>query len=298
MKKLRYLVEALGLYILMFLLGIMPLDWASALGGWVGRSLGPRMAASRKAIHNMREAMPDLPEGDYKKMVSGMWDNLGRVMAEYPHLKKIGKERVKIKNAEIVEQLFDNDKACMMISAHMSNWEICSTSMLAQYNKHIDVTYRAPNNPWADRILTQARSLGDEIRAHSKSRKGGQSLIKSMKEGRYIGMLIDQKYNEGVAVSFFGKPAMTNPVFVQLCQKYNYPLIPIQAERIKGANFTMTIHKPLELFDSSGKALPVEEIIAEAHNIMEHWIRGRPEQWLWLHRRWDSQKLKDIKEAA
>ena len=101
--------------------------------------------------------------------------------------------------------------------------------------------------------------------------------------------LIDQKYNEGVAVPFFGKPAMTNPAFVIMARKYNYPLIPIQIIRENGANFRIIIHEELK----APKDRPVEEVIAQAHGLLEDWIAKRPAQWLWLHRRWESLKLEE-----
>jgi KDO2-lipid IV(A) lauroyltransferase len=181
----------------------------------------------------------------------------------------------------------------MMISGHCANWEAGGVGMLFILGKHVDLTYRAPNNPWADRMLMKARTLNGRLRAHSKSREGGQEIIRAMREGRYIGMLIDQKYNEGVAVPFFGRPAMTNPAFVQLARKFDYPLVPWQIERLKGTRFRITIHEPLIAADKR-----TEDVIAQAHSLLEDWIRKNPGQWLWLHRRWDSGKLKEMKEAA
>ncbi len=286
MKQVRYFLEAVLLAVLMAVFKILPLDMASAAGGWAGRAIGPRLAASRKAFHNLQEALPELDERRRKEIVAGMWDNLGRVMAEYPHLEQIGRERVTITCGDTTEGILRSDRSFMIIASHLANWELGSALIMAHFNRPFDFTYRAPNNPWADSLLMKARSLGGRVRGYPKSRGGGQELIKAMREGRNVGILIDQKYNEGVAAPFFGRPAMTNTVFISLSRKFDYPLIPVQIERIKGAHFAVTLHEPLVLADKS-----VEDGIAQAHAHLESWIRKRPEQWLWLHRRWESGKL-------
>jgi KDO2-lipid IV(A) lauroyltransferase len=96
MKQMRYLIEAAALIALMTAFRLLPLDAASGLGGWLGRTVGPRLVASRRALGNLESAMPEIPAAERQKIIAAMWDNLGRVMAEYPHLEKIGRERVEI----------------------------------------------------------------------------------------------------------------------------------------------------------------------------------------------------------
>lgn len=293
MRKVRYFFEALLLGFMMLLFRIMPLDMASATGGWLGRAIGPRLAASRKALRNIEQALPDLTPEQHKQAIREMWDNLGRVMAEYPHLRTIGRERVTLEVDGQVKQLFTDGKPCLFISGHLANWEIAAPIILEHFGKTMDLTYRAPNNPWVDKLLMNARIKSGAANAHSKSREGGRNLMHAMRDGHYIGILIDQKYNEGVAVPFFGRPAMTNPVFVQLGKKFDYPLIPAQIERTGGARFKVTLHKPVLVDD-----IDTETIIAGVHKDMENWIRKNPGQWLWLHKRWESQNPQDMKEAA
>ena len=88
MKKIRYLCEALLLHILFLIFRLMPVDTASAIGGWLGRMIGPRLAASRKALRNLEHALPALNETEKRQIICKMWDNLGRVFAEYPHQHK------------------------------------------------------------------------------------------------------------------------------------------------------------------------------------------------------------------
>lgn len=283
MKKIRYLIEAILLAILMGVSKILPVQWASNFGGWVGRNLGPRLAASRKAVNNIKASLPD---NDADIILRGMWDNLGRVMMEYPHLEHIARDRTEFVGLDILEKY--KDSAAIFFTAHLANWEIPPVAAFTQLGLKFTSVYRAPNNPLSDKMLMRARSLKGELQAIPKSKSGTRNLVKILKENGHIGLLIDQKYNEGIEADFFGRPAMTSPAFVQLAQKFDCPLIPIKIERLKNINFRITILPPLEIKDKS-----IEVIVAESHSLLEEWIKEKPEQWLWLHRRWNSASLKN-----
>ena len=288
MTKLRYFLEAVFLSALFFIFKILPVDAASNTGGCIGRTIGPRLAASRKAMRNLESAIPGLSAAEKSAIITEMWDNLGRIIAEYPHLETIGRTRTTIERRDVLDKAFAEGGGNVFWGGHIGNWEIVCAALLTQYNAPMDISYRAPNNPWSDKILSRARSLGGKLRSFPKSRSGGKELLIAAKEGRNIGILVDQKYNEGLAVPFFDRPAMTNPVYVQLGQKYGCRLIPMRNIRTKGANFTLRFYEPLEAANR-----PIEDVIRESHEIMEGWIREHPGQWLWLHRRWDSESLKN-----
>ncbi|MGQ0527019.1 MAG: lysophospholipid acyltransferase family protein [Alphaproteobacteria bacterium] len=286
MKNIRYIVEAALVFILFSIFRMMPLDMASACGGWFARAIGPRMAASRKAYKNLALAFPDRDEGWMKHVTHEMWGNMGRTAAEYMHLRQIGRERVIVTHEHIFQEAVAAGQGAIFISAHMGNWEINAPTLHERYNIPLNLTYRAPNNPYADAMLSRTRSLNGRIKTFPKHRSSGKDIMQVLKDKGFVGILIDQKYNEGVAVPFFGTPAMTNPIFVKLAQKYKCPVIPVQNKRLKGARFESIVQPPLVLFDAVGEALPAEIVIAEAHAHLERWICENPGQWLWLHRRW------------
>ena len=279
-KHIRYGFEALGLSIMLLIFWLLPAQAASDFGGWVGRNIGPRLAASRKARRNLERAMPELDERRKGEIITGMWENLGRVMAEYPHLEALSLD-TEIIGREHLETALENPKGVIFFGAHFGNWEINAPAILTQCDTAVDISYRAPNNPWSDALLMRMRAMGGRITAHAKSRQGGKSMMDTIKEGGALGILIDQKYNQGLSVPFFGVEAMTNPFFVQLAQKYGCSLVPIRNKRLDGATFSLTVYEPIEV---EGKS--VEEVISEAHALLEVFIKKNPEQWLWLHRRW------------
>lgn len=289
--RLRYVIEAALLHTLFFVFGLLPLDAASASGGWIGRTLGMRLSASRKALDHVRQSLPGRTEKEYRAVIRGMWDNLGRVMAEYPHLKQIGQERVEVVNCAFIEQLVRDKKPAILFTGHIANWEAFVSAGQSRLGMTLDIIYRAPNNPWVDRLLNRVRSQSGDVVTIPKSKTGMRMMLESLRAGRYLGMLVDQKYNEGMPVTLFGRPAMTSPAYVQLAQKFGCPLIPGRIERLGGAHFRVTAYDPMNLYGPDGKPRPVTEVLEEAHRLLEAWITQRPEQWLWLHRRWRSAKL-------
>ncbi|NCO02947.1 MAG: lipid A biosynthesis acyltransferase [Alphaproteobacteria bacterium] len=283
MKNARYTLEALFILILFGLFKVMPASWASAIGGFFGRAIGPHLAASRKALRNIQNA---LPEENHQDILIGMWDNLGRTFAEYPHLKTLAKNHTQLVGVEHLQA--SKDSASIIFAAHLGNWEICPLAAALQENYITHSIYRAPNNPLADKLLMKCRNLGGLLQPIPKSKSGTRQIVKRLSNKEHLGFLIDQKYNEGVPVDFFHAPAMTSPAYIQLAQKFDCPLIPAQIERVKGASFKVTIHPPLRT-----KGVSEAELFAQTHHLLEDWIKQRPAQWLWLHRRWDSAQLKD-----
>lgn len=289
MKHVRYAIEALGVYLLYGVFRLMPARMASDFGGWLARLIGPRLAASRKARRNLDQALPELANKD--QVVVDMWENMGRVFAEYPHLQMIARQHVTVEGRDVLERLFDSGMPAILFGGHIGNWEICSATLFEQFDRHMDLTYRAPNNPWVEALLKNARTLNGRFNAYTKSQKGGRAVMNALKNGHYVGILIDQKYNEGLSVPFFDMPAMTNPIAVQLAQKFKCPLIPVQCVRVSGCKFKLIIHEPLQIFNENNP-LPVEEVLKKANAMLEGWIRENPGQWIWLHKRWDSAAFK------
>ena len=138
-------------------LGLLPLDWASALGGALARRIGPSLGISQRARRNLGRAFPGLPEIEIERIVAGMWDNLGRVAAEYPHLRKIrvfeAGGRVETHGFEHMDGAVAAGRRMIIFSGHIANWEI---GMLAavQYRISVAQIYRAANNPLVDRMIT------------------------------------------------------------------------------------------------------------------------------------------------
>lgn len=287
MKKLRYIIEYLSLKILLFIFKVLPPKQASGLAGFLGALIGSRLAVNRRARKHINLAFPDKTPEQINQLTTEMWRNLGRVIGEYPHLEKISKKHTTINFIdESTKNIIQSDVPIIFFGGHIGNWEINCLASLLQMERPVTLTYRAPNNPYVTEMLDKARTLNGRLKSYPKSRESGKHLIQTLKNNEAIGILIDQKYNEGLNIPFFNHDAMTNPVFVQLAQKYKCPLIPIRNERVKGCSFKLTVYPPVPTINEDSSPRAIEEVINDAHKLLENWISERPEQWIWLHRRW------------
>jgi len=265
----------------------LPLDCASALGGAVARRIGPFLGVSKYAQRNINRAFPELSETEIARVVAGMWENLGRVAAEYPHLLKIRVfepgGRVETHGFEHVDRAVAAGRRMIVFSGHIANWEI---GMLAGAQHGISVAqiYRALNNPLLDRMI--ARFRGDRGEFIPKGAIAARSAIAALRRGTHLGLLADQKMNDGIPVPFFGRPAMTAPALAVLALRFDCDVLPLRVERLDGARFRVTVFPPLPLPRSGEPHADAAALMAQVNATLEAWIRDRPEQWLWVHRRW------------
>lgn len=292
MKSLRYAIEAVIFSLLMLLCRILPAQNASSFLGNTMRFIGPKLATSRKALDNISQSFPQKSAKEHANILEDMWDNLGRTVAEYPHLNKISAQHVQLSDHAGLETLFQTKKPIIFIGAHLGNWEVMTPFFRMHFKQEIAATYRSPNNPWVDYLIKKMRGFRDDHNTNfPKERASAPKILRHLKDGKYLGFLIDQKFNEGLAIPFLGRSAMTNPAFVQLAQKTGAFLIPVSAIRTDGCNFELIIYPPIETKTEDGKNLPLENVIKEAHLKLEGWIKDHPGQWLWLHKRWASKAL-------
>ena len=287
----RYLLhplEAAAVAVGYAVFAALPLDAASALGGWLARTFGPKLGLSRRAAANIGKAFPAKPPTEVAAIVRGMWDNLGRVAAEYPHLGEIGiyggEGRIQVVGAENVDRMRDDGRPGIFFSGHLANWEILSLAA-TQRGVPLERIYRAANNRLVE-WLYRRRGVGVEGALIPKGAAGARQLVRSLEKGKHLGMLVDQKMNDGIAVPFFGHDAMTAPALADLALRFDCPVVPARVERLDGARFRITIYAPMELARTADRRADLAAAMAKVNALFERWVRERPEQWLWLHNRW------------
>jgi KDO2-lipid IV(A) lauroyltransferase len=147
------------------------------------------------------------------------------------------------------------------------------------------VVYRNFNNPYIDHYI-RGIQRGSGVELIRKGAAGARRLIKQLREGQHTIMLVDQRMNDGIPVPFFGRDAMTAPAIAELAHKYDAAIVPVHVERLCGARFRVTVEPPLPLERSGDRHADVARTMTLVNQRIEAWVRARPEQWLWLHRRW------------
>jgi len=280
--------EAVLAYGFYGLFRILPLDAASALGGWLAQTVGMRLGACKKAVRNLNLVYPDKTPQEKRAIVRAMWNNMGRTIAESAHLSRI----YRAKNTSRVELIglehIDRNGGGLFFSAHTANWELM-VHVANCNNIPTSAVYRPPNNPHVDKLIRNIRK-NTTTALIPKGTDGARQIIRELKENHWVGLLVDQKMNEGIEVPFLGKPAMTAPAIAHLAIRSKCPIVPCQLTRTKGAHFKMVFYPPLEIdYDTKDREAEVTRIITEINTMMTDWINENPGQWLWLHRRFTNE---------
>ena len=202
---------------------------------------------------------------------------------------------VEIVGIEHIEMARDSGRPALLFSGHIANWEIPAIRQRTGLDLH--VVYRKPNNPGVDRLLRYARSSGC-IGQIQKGSDGAREIVSVLRKGGAIGMLVDQKLNEGLPIPFFGRDAMTAPAIAHFALKFKCPIYPYRVERFSDSRYRITILEALAIENTGCKLDDVKRILTDINALLEGWIRATPEQWLWIHRRWPKDVYLEVSNNA
>ena len=273
-KKLKYISEYIGFLIYYHIFRLLPFDTASNIGAFLGVKLGKYFKANNTARKNLAMVFPQKSDQEREQILNDMWDNLGRNIGEFPHIDKMAKDKLTLEGAEN----FPKNSPAIVISAHFGNWEITG-SVAKKYLNNPSAIYRKVNNPYIDNAVKNIRAkLYNKLFVKGNA---GMELVKVLKNGEHLCLLTDQKMNNGIAVDFFGKPAMTAPAIAYFAKRYKVPIIPVKVLR-KHTNFVATVEPALDIAEGES----VESIMLKANKTLEKWIKADPAQWFWVHNRW------------
>jgi KDO2-lipid IV(A) lauroyltransferase len=283
MKKLRYLFEALPVYLAFGIFRLLPLPVASRAGACLGGWLGSRLPVRRVALKNLAAALPELGEARRNEVALAMWRQLGRTVAEFPHLGTPAfNRRIRQVNSPALEALRTSGQPVIFIAGHLNNWEVAPLAAHL-YGLPLTLIYRQTNNPFVNILVDRVRCRY-AASTHRKGRGGMRHLVQAVRDGRSVGMLVDQKENGGIPVPFFHAPAMTTPLPVKLARKTGAHLVMGRTLRNANGEYHMDI-LPLALPSGMTEENDAAQMAA-INRQFETWIRETPEDWFWLHRRW------------
>jgi len=274
-------IEAGLVFLLFFMARLLPLRLASGLMGRFLGLLGPLTPWHKRAKRNLALALPELTDKDSAIILRTMWNNLGRVVGEYPHIGQLLKtNRIEFVGLDHLQNL---PTGAFLIGAHIGNWEVGPLAALA-VGKKVAAIYRPLNNPLLAGLLERRQTYygGDMYR---KGREAALGMVAALRKKQIMCLLVDQQLREGMAVPFFGHPANTSISHIKIAIKKQVPIMYMRTERLAGCRFRVTISPPLHLPDDS-KNQSVLAVATMINQELESWITARPDQWFWPHRRW------------
>ena len=276
-------------------LRLLDTDRVIRASGRMLRTIGPLLPEHRIARANLIAAFPEKSEAEIESILRGTWDNLGRVGAEFAHLDRLWEfdpenpekfTRIEVQRATIDQflRLRDDGKPALVFAAHLANWELPAICA-ATYELDSAVLYRRPNiaalNQWIGE--TRASSMGSMI---ATSLDAPVRIAEALERGAHVGMLVDQYYDRGVPVTFFGRGTKANPLLARLAQHFDCPIHGTRMVRLPGNRFRAELTEAITPARDEQGRIDIAGTTQIIMSVIESWIREHPEQWLWQHRRW------------
>lgn len=260
----------------------------------ITRRVGPYLPEHRIGRANLTAAFPKKSANEIETILTGVWENLGRVGAEFAHLDHVwdfdpdhpdrGRIELAPGTRELFEKLRDDGKGALIFASHLANWELPALAAPA-YGMESAVLFRPPNIAAADRAIQKMRAvnMGTII---ATTADAPLRLAHALEDGVHVGMLVDQHFGRGVDVMFFGRKAKANPLLARLARQIDAPIHGVRIIRLPGYRFRAELSDEIvPPRDASGK-VDVQATMQAITSVIEGWVREHPEQWLWLHRRW------------
>ena len=285
MKYIKYFLQFILIIFSFLIFKILGPKISSYVSGKIFEIIGPYFR-SKKIIHsNIKKAFPKISFEDLNKLTNSMWNNYGRVFAEYVFIKDFrnGKlsSKIKIDGKEIIDEIKKSNQQVIFISGHLSNFELMAM-YLDKSGISLSAIYRPLNNIFLNRIMEKIRKKYICKNQVKKGIGGLKELINLKKKNFSTALMIDQRVSEGIFSTLFNQKALTTTIPAQLVKKFNIPVIPIYIERIKDLEFKIIVHKPIQF----SKDISTQSITDKLNLILQNMILKKPDQWIWSHNRW------------
>ena len=285
MKYIKYFFEFLFSIFFFIFFKIIGPKKSSDVSGKIFEIIGPFFRSKKVIRNNIKRALPEIDENNLKNIENSMWNNYGRIFAEYIFLKdfRYGKlaSEVQIEGKEILNDIKENNKQVIFISGHLSNFELMAM-FIEKSGINLSAIYRPLNNIFLNGIMESIRKKYICKNQIKKGLAGLKKLIKLKKKNYSTALMIDQRVSEGILSPLFNEEALTTTIPAQLVKKFNIPIVPVYIERINGLKFKITINQPL----SFPQNLTQQQITDNLNQILEKFILSKPENWIWSHNRW------------
>ena len=285
MKIIRYFFEFIIVSFLFLIFKLLGYKIASLLSDFLGSLFGPLFRSKNLIINNISKAFPKKNNKEILIIQKKMWANYGKILSDYIFIKKFRNSKLnkylKVDGEEILNQIKNEKKPVIFISAHFSNFELMAMQ-IEKSGVKLAAIYRPLNNIFLNKVMEHIRVNHICLNQIKKGISGTRKMLTLFKKNYSIALMIDQRVSEGIKCNFFGSPASTTTIPAQLIKKFNCKIVPVHIQRVNGINYEIKISHPI----SYNKNESTEFLTLKLNKIIENMILKNPSQWIWSHNRW------------
>jgi KDO2-lipid IV(A) lauroyltransferase len=262
---------------------LLPYRARLALGSLVLRAAVALLPDLRARVEaNLRLVFPEMPAAERARIRRAMADSFGRTFIEVFNMRAFQRRAAWVGPSgpgwETLQATLAAGKGALLVSGHSGQWEAARGALKA-LGTEVGGLYRPVKNPWLQRIYFDNMTAGGAPML-GRDRQGIRELIRHLRQGGVVAILLDQYVKGGTPIDFLGHPAPTGTAIAELALKFGVPMIPIYCPRLAdGVTVSVEVQPPLP----RGSAVEMTQAAADS---LAARVRARPEQYYWLHQRW------------
>lgn len=273
---------------------LLPASFCEALGRFLGRITWYAIPKKRRkmAIENVQSCLKT-DDRESGRIARKSWERFGPMLFEvlrFPVLKDHFDEYVKVEGAEHLREGLKLGRGGVIAGAHCGNWELMG-GVLATIGFPIVGVAQKQKEEGMDRFVNEYRRM---IGMHITYKNDVREMFTMMKQGWYIGLLMDQdsSRHDGIIIDWFGQPTNSVQGPAVLARYKDAPLYPGYIHRNPDGTHTIKIYPRIEVPHTRDKQADIKKAMEELSAVLEQHIRQYPEEWFWVHDRWKSMREK------
>ncbi|MFN3824579.1 MAG: lysophospholipid acyltransferase family protein [Pseudorhodobacter sp.] len=262
---------------------LLPYRWRVPLCGWVmARVIAPLAGYGRRVRENLALVLPDLPEAEVRRLMRDVPRNVGRTLIEiYSGPEFSARATATPLEGEGLTALAEahaEGRPVILVTGHFGNYDASRAALIAR-GYRVGALYRPMGDPEFNAHYVAAISrIGTPV--FPRGRAGLGDMVRFLRSGGMLGLLMDQHMRHGAALSFFDHTAMTALSAAELALKYDALLVPTYGIRQpNGLDFRIVVEAPIP-------AGTPEAMTQALNDSLERLVRDHLDQWFWIHRRW------------
>lgn len=292
-NALRNWLEFAPAWLLLKALGWLPRKAAIRTGQFIART-AYRFHKRLQFVgeRNLQMAMPELSEPQRAEILARLCASLGRLFGEFSQFPRITRDNIAewviYEGFENYERASRKGRGVLMLTGHFGAWELCAFAQ-GVYGHPLSFLVRPLDNPLLDRLISSYRR-GSGNRTIDKN-DAVRAVLKELRQGADVGLLVDVNTvaEEGVFCDFFGMPACSTTGLAVFALRADAPVVPgflIWDDRLQKHVLHFEPEVPLV---RTGDFKEEVRLNTQAYmKVIESFARRYPEQWLWIHKRWQT----------
>lgn len=273
----------------------LPYGWRVPLCGWVmARLVAPVAGYSARVRENLALILPDMPEAEVRRLIRAVPDNMGRTIIEiYSGAEFVARAAAMPPQGPglaAMQEAQQTGRPVILVTGHFGNYDASRAALIAR-GFRVGGLYKPMKNRFFNEHYKAAIArIGTPL--FPRGRAGLAEMVRHLRGGGALGILIDQHMRHGAPLTFFGHEAMTALSAAELALKYDALVVPTYAIRQPdGLSFDILVEAPIP------HGTP-EAMTQALNDSLEAVVRRHPEQWFWIHRRWKTPRDRQIAVAA